>query len=193
MATATYYFNSYSLLEAWETNPGNMVDADENTSAATTVDVDVELCTGNTCPGTYLGTITKVEIRTKGFYNPFGVKAAINLRPVFEAGDGDSHMFLCGVTAAWSQWFDITTDTNAPSPWDWDDVEGLDCDVVGGKMLPGVFTLWCYMVQIRITYTVRVPKPTAAVGNPLIFQVLSIFSILSKHLYTLKSVRVVGK
>lgn len=147
-----YYFNSYSPFEAWETNPGYMADGNEGTFASTTINGDVERLTSNTCSED-VGSITKVEIRAKGCYarNP----VYLVLRPVFPGGDGDDHTFLppeCP-NAAWSDWFDITNDPNAPDPWTSDDVVDLDCDVearLGTTDWP--FELYCSKVEIRVTF-----------------------------------------
>lgn len=173
MATVEYYFNSVSAVEYWQFNSANMKDGNENTYSSEKINHDVSLLTANTCDGTNLGTITKVEIRAKTCYISTLGTGTVLLRPVFAGGDGTDHDCLSPPdTGAWSQWFDITTDTNAPSPWTWGAVKGLDCDVetdIGAGM--GIY-VYCSKVDIRVTYTPTppyIPRPTAAVGNPLIF------------------------
>ena len=152
-----YYFNSYASGEpgeAWETNPGDMVDGSQISTAQTTAPGDIELCNGNTCPGNDIGTITKVEIRVKGHYNFFQSAADIRLRPVFSGGDGDNHDFDCSGFMDWSPLFDITTDTNAPNPWTWADVANLECDVEA--LITRETILYCSIVTINVTYTTAV-------------------------------------
>jgi len=152
-----YYFNSYSPFEAWQTNPGYMVDGNVWRYASTTIHGDVERCLSNNCTAEQ-GTITTVEIRANAFYERNWVYLV--LRPVFGGTtDGDDYIFIPqqgGPPGSWSQWFDITNDTNGPGAgrWTWNDVVDLDCDVearLGTVDWP--FTLHCSMVQIRVTFT----------------------------------------
>jgi len=52
---------------------------------------------------------------------------------------------------AWSEWFDITDDENAPSSWRWDDIYALDCKVksVGSRE----FVLYCSKIELRVNHT----------------------------------------
>lgn len=90
-ATVTYYFNAYDVGgEVWATTPANMVDGTNTNYASTTRNKDVELLTGNSCPGTDLGAISKVEIRAYGYYTG---NDEVGLRPVFGGTtDGDNHV-----------------------------------------------------------------------------------------------------
>lgn len=148
--TATYYFNAHDTGEKWETTPANMVDGNTSNYATDTNDDAVQLLTGNTSAGVYLGKISSVEIRG---YGKRATPTPLNLviRPVFSDGDGDNHSDAVYETAAYSPYFDITTDTNAPSTWNWDDVEALDCDVEVDEVVAGN-TLSCSNVQIKVTY-----------------------------------------
>jgi hypothetical protein len=152
---AVYYFNGYDSVgvDRWETNPGNMVDGNSSTYASTTIDGDIQLCNTNTCNGSD-GTISKVELRCYGYYS--GDQRDTILRPVFSGiSDGDNHNFVTPpAVGEWSQWFDITSDTNAPSTWIWNDVSDLDCDVEAGSMGMFPFTLYCSKVEVRVTYNV---------------------------------------
>jgi len=174
--TVTYYFNGYNKLgEVWTTWPSYMVNGDENTYASTITSGDVELCNGNTCPGTDLGTITKVELCCKGYHSGgYITPPYIRLRPVFPLGDGGNHDFSTSSEAAWSTWYDITNDPNAPT-WTWSAVDNLDCDVVA---YTGGATLYCSKVDIRVTYTPPSNSPPVNgapsyggwdMGDPMVF------------------------
>jgi len=142
--TVTYYFDGYNVGEAWVTSPGNLVDGDTGTRATSGFN-EIQLNDSNTGPGTDLGTITTVEVRA--FWDDaFGILGG-KLRPVFSGGDGDDHT-LSPQTTSWSDYIDITSDTNAPGTWSWTNVQDLDIDfeAVG----TGV---WGYKIEIRVTYT----------------------------------------
>jgi len=145
-----YYFDSNTGEIIWQSNWDNMNDSNENTWADTQED-DQQILDENTCSGTDLGTITQVDIRAKGYYQ--GAANDILLIPRFSGeSNGDSHEFDCGSTAAWSQWFDITTDSNAPDPWTWNDVAALDCDVSTDRDAGGEWQLFCSKVEIRVKF-----------------------------------------
>jgi len=148
MSEATYYFNSYDVGEAWPTDPACLVDG-SLVSGASTIENAVQLCNASTCEGTFLGTISKVEIRT---YGNSSSGNATYLRPVFNGvDDGDNHNSGLSDSGEWSNWFDITEDTNAPASWTWTDVKNLDCDAEFAKLAIGGSTL--YIIQIKVTYT----------------------------------------
>ena len=154
----TWYFDEYDQNESWTNNPGYMVDGNIYNFSSTSTAGDVQLLTGSTYESTHEnGTIIKVEIRAFGYYTG-RQQPAIVLRPVFNGStDGDDHNFYppFGLfNADWSAWFDITTDTNAPNPWIWNDIENLDCDVEAkpNPSGPDEWTLYCSKVEIRVTY-----------------------------------------
>ena len=152
--TVKYYFNSItsdSQEFAWDTNPYNMVDGNTSTYASTTLDRDVEECTGNSCPGTVIGLISKVELRAYGYYATN--QRDIILRPVFGGTvDGSYYHYETSVTPTWSPWLNITDDNNAPVSWSWSDIADLDCDVES-QLGMGPFTLYCSKVEIRVSYS----------------------------------------
>lgn len=148
--TVTYYFNDYSIGEAWTTTPANMVDGNTGNYATETNDNAVQYLTGNTGTNTYLGKITTVELRVFAKRtNPTPLNLVI--RPVFSAGDGDGHSYSLNEVGKYSVYYDITTDTNSPDVWSWADVVALDCDVEVDEVVAGN-TLSCSDVQIRVTY-----------------------------------------
>jgi len=153
MSEVTYSFNAYdSGGEVWDTNPANMVDGSEDTYASTWWDTDiVQLCTGNTCAGTNLGTISKVEIRSLNWGSQIGISCTY--RPVFGGisdGDDNTQIMQPPAVQAWGDYIDITSNTNAPGTWDWDDVDNLDLDV---QVTTGSFkTAYMCKIEIRVTY-----------------------------------------
>jgi PKD repeat protein len=161
LASAMYYFNTnYDQSEEWATNPSYMVDGSTANYASTTFDGDVQLCMTNTCPGTDIGKILKVEMRAYGYYT--SDQRDIILRPVFAGTtDGGNYNYQTTTTQGWSPWFDITDDNSAPGSWSWIDVKDLDCDVEAGSGLPP-FTLYCSKIEIMVTYA-TVPE----ISNPI--------------------------
>ena len=155
MSLVAYYFDGYdSGGEEWANNPGQMVDGDEDLFATTDA-AEVQLCNSNTSDGTDLGVITKVEIRAL-IANTFSVYA--DLRPVFGgSSDGDLHTTSYGGpgTKGWSPYFDITTDTNAPSSWAWTDIRDMDMDAVAYEDHAAI-----YKIEIRVTYSEVVITPS---------------------------------
>ena len=155
----TYYFDAYdSGGEEWDFAPEKMVDGlatDASHAYDNTGSNNTQLLTGNTCAGTNLGTITKVEIRgyqSTLFDDP--VWDYIHYRPVFSgSSDGDEHYEQVNTgNGDWGSYFDITSDTNHPETWSWSDVQNLDCDVrsESNDASPAV---GCSLVEIRVTYT----------------------------------------
>jgi hypothetical protein len=153
-----YYFDSYDNGVAWSSSPGNMVDGSTSNYASTQTDFDVELCDSNTCSGSNLGTISKVEIRCYGKRSGSGIPTPrIVLRPLI-----DEHNFYPGTSGDWSSWFDITNDPSAPSPWTWNDVDNLNCEVIA--RVTGSYTVFCSKVEVRVTYTP--PNEAPVISNP---------------------------
>ena len=162
----TYHFDSYDNNEVWATNPGCMVDGDATDYASTSSNGDVELCNGNNCSGTNLGTISKVELRVSSYCSS-GQRDTI-LQPVFGGTiDGVEYRYETSITAdSWSQWFDITYDPFAPQSWGWTEIDILDCDVEAENIPMGQpFTLKCSKIEIRVTYTP--PNYNPVISDPV--------------------------
>jgi len=153
MATATYYFNHRSSTNAWQYDPNKMVDGDLGTFASTNLTSDIELCDENTCDGTDLGTITKVEARA--YIKVTGILAStIQFIPYFGgASDGDTEVMSPVFAEAWAGYYDITSDTNAPGSWAWTDVRDLDYKLIA-QIASG--TVFVAKVEIQVTYTTPV-------------------------------------
>ncbi|GAI88706.1 unnamed protein product, partial [marine sediment metagenome] len=84
MAEVTYYFNARG--DAVWTDPDNIVDGDIGTFASTAAKGTAQTLTGNTCPATDLGIITKVEFRLYAYGDG---DDRIDITPVFTGGNGD--------------------------------------------------------------------------------------------------------
>jgi hypothetical protein len=174
----TFYFDDYDQGdpgEAWSTNPGYMVDGSTSNFASTTTSEDIELLEGNSYSSGGAGIISKVEIRAHGYYNE-GEGCRLVIRPIFSSSDGDNHYFdMAAEEPAWSSWFDVTDDTNAPSSWSWSDISSLDCDIEKGRE-DG--TYYCSKVEIRVTFNsnsvVSNPVPADGTSNVSISPTLSI-------------------
>lgn len=161
-----FYFNSYTtdgLRLAWEDDPEDMVDGLLTAFASTDTDNRIQWLDENTAILQTDKTIIKVEIRafsTTG--SPSGLAGPLYqyLRPVFTGGQGDNHVWQPptapsgDAVANWSQWFDITSDTNAPGTWTWVDVVALDMDTWAIRPVSGdPQILRCARVEIRVTWT----------------------------------------
>ena len=157
MSQVTYYFNSYNNGEAWQAYGSYMVNGSLADAALTWNAGQVQALTGNTCPGTDLGYISKVELRSHVYSNNGSPEQDIILRPVFSgATDGNDYPsgFVLDDPGDWTSYIDITADANAPAVWAWTDVEDLECDVQNGAATANVN---CSKVEIRITYGVAPP------------------------------------
>lgn len=154
--SSDYYFSAYdSGGEEWSTNQSNMVDDSTLSFASTAVDGDIQLLTGNSASATDLGEINQVEIRAYG-YQTNGADGQVYLRPVYSGSvDGTNQTFTPNQdlgNAGWSSYYDITSDTNAPSTWTWTDIDNLDIDVEFNQGASGTNTAFIASVEIRVTY-----------------------------------------
>ncbi len=152
---ANYCYNAYA--GGWETAAVNMTDCNTSSYARTDIDATVQELTAHTLESGSAGsgTITKVEVRYLGAYSNgpgSGSSNQVSVTPVFNGStDGDVHNpGALSSSATWTDWIDITSDTNAPGTWTWADVTNLDLDitasVVGGKAQ-------VYKVELSVTYT----------------------------------------
>ena len=153
MATVTYQFNAWNSGNpgSWDTNGVRIVDGNDGTYGRDNDNADYAILTGNACPGSGLGTISKVEVAVLWASN--STDCHPNLVPYFGGSTaGDSHEITTypGATRAWSAWQDITGDTNAPDPWEWADVVALDLRVIMVRTTTG--RVDAYAVAIQVTY-----------------------------------------
>ncbi|MBA7704537.1 hypothetical protein ES703_113351 [subsurface metagenome] len=149
MAEVTYYFNARGDV-VW-TDPDNIVDNNLETFGYTNVNGQAQVLNGNSCLGTDLGKITKVELRLFGKGDG---DDKIVITPVFSAGDGDPHDTVPVVSPGdWTPYVDITNDTNAPDWSLWSHIQTLDCKLTFGGV-GKKNTVYAAKVEIRVTYWV---------------------------------------
>lgn len=147
-----FYFNAHNG-GGW-TDVNNIVDSETTPPSTfgytTALPKPRLILTGNNCTGSDLGTISSVKFRA--YDEKTGTGAVANkYKPQFTAGSGTEQTHTLG-SATWTSWYDITTDTHAPSPWTWTDVVNLDMNV---NITNAKFTVnRLYIVQINVTYTI---------------------------------------
>ncbi|MBN2668438.1 MAG: T9SS type A sorting domain-containing protein [Bacteroidales bacterium] len=163
-STVTYYFNGYNTSNpgSWDSNPANVVDGSTSTLGADNENGDYLYLNSNTCSGTNLGTITKVELRAYHQNNWTSSQTTSNvvprLIPYFNgATAGGNYNDAVGnySTAAYGSSFNITLDGSAPGTWSWSDVQNLDCRLETYR--PNSGNLSVYRVEIIVTYTSSAP------------------------------------
>lgn len=154
MAEVTYYSNTL-----WSEEPPpdrywddrlSLIDGELGTFASTSSSGDWEQTATNTCPGTDLGTITKVELRVYGYGDG---DDRIDLTPIFGYDSGDEHETTPAAAPAWGSYVDITNDTNAPDWSLWSHIQDIDCIVKFTAVAKGN-TMYCAKVEIRVTYDI---------------------------------------
>jgi len=145
------YFNAGDNIITWARDSTSMFDGQTTTYAWTNSDGDVQYLIGNTCPGVPpSGTIVKVELRAYGYRSGLAAVGNILIRPVFTGEtDGSNYVFTPSDTSAWSSYYEITNDDEAPEKFEWSDIQNLDCDI---EAQTSGYTLYCAQVDIRVTY-----------------------------------------
>lgn len=136
MSEVTYYFNAKGT-DVWS-DAAKIIDNILTNYAYTAADV-IQLVTGNSCPGTNLGDITKVELRVYGYGDG---DDRIDLTPVFGGSDdGDKHQTTPGVSpGSWGEYQDISRDTNAPGMHEKNLEIGSYEKIYGGNWFAQTFT-----------------------------------------------------
>lgn len=160
---ALYYFNSYDAgLEAWIYDPSYMVDNITSNHARDEQGRN-QFLNGNSCPGTDLGTIIKVELRAYGHGAGDSCSSNTHFTPWFDCANyGDIEAITWtrqsyGSSGQWESWWDITTDTNAPSTWGWTNVSNLGLKVDSHDVCGANYVS---KVQIRVSYVIDNPTAT---------------------------------
>ncbi len=147
MAEQTYHFNAY-VTPVW-VNPDNLIDGDIGTFAASEAKKTEQVLTGNNCPGTNLGVITKVELRVFAYGDG---DDRLDITPVFTGGNGDAHETVPVVSPGdWTGYVDITNDTNHPDWSAWSHVQDLDC-IIDNVGVSKANVMYASKVEIRVTY-----------------------------------------
>lgn len=154
--TEVYYFDEYSMDRQWESRAEYMTNGELDLFAKTNETNDVQRLTGNTCSGEILGVITKVEIRGYGRDSDISGDHDVTVvfYPIFTGrrrGAGEHWDFSYAKEGSWSDWFDITNDSKAPSTWTWETVEELNVDVKLSETF-GTVKAYVSKVEIRVTY-----------------------------------------
>jgi len=157
--TEIFYYTGYSTSD-WN-DPGNMVDGNIATyaSAETNMALFYQVNNTNNVPSTRTETITKVEVRGYTYHSSLGQNGAV--RPKFSGGDGSwavANPQVPFTTPSWSNWVDVTDDTNAPVTWTWVDVNSMDAEIRAQCREPGDIVFFS-KIEIRVTYqgTILVP------------------------------------
>ncbi|GAJ03240.1 unnamed protein product, partial [marine sediment metagenome] len=157
MPDVTYHFNAY-VTPVW-TNPGNIVDGDIETFAFTGAKKTEQALTGNNCPGTDLGTITKVEIRVFAYGDG---DDHIQITPIFTGGNGNAHETTPVVDPGnWTPYVEITNDPNHPDWSLWSHIQTLDY-IIEHDSTGKANVMYASKVEIRVTYTPP-PLPTVTI------------------------------
>lgn len=136
----TYYYN-YLTSDNWTDSP-YMVDGLLTTFAYEARTGVYLFATETTCPGTDLGTITKVELRAYGY------------------GDGNDMIRVDGrdvvlpSSPGWIPYIDVTGDE---SPWTWIKLETHPINI-GHEKSGKSNIIYCAKVEIRVTYTPGAPS-----------------------------------
>ncbi|PLW80538.1 hypothetical protein C0585_02090 [Candidatus Woesearchaeota archaeon] len=146
-----FYFNDYSA-STWELMPSYAVDG-ILASKAEDRDSGTYITMNSTNYTSLSGTINSVKIRAYIELDRDG--RTMTFTPKFGgSSDGDDHItpYDSAYGPGWTDLYDITTDTNAPSTWTWNDIENLDMHVVH-TVGPGSNRDGLFMVHILVNYT----------------------------------------
>ncbi len=150
MSIWTTYHSIVDTVDSW-VDSANAVDNNIATFATYTGIALKTMILDTPAIASASGVISKVEHRIYSSYADDGVPGKLHFSPRFIGGDGDAEN-VTQVGRAWSSWFDITEDTNAPGTWAWSDVEALGANVIyqwGSGPTP---IAECGSVEIRVTY-----------------------------------------
>jgi len=170
--TVTYYTNHVESTHGVITNAANYYDGNDTTYASITAAPTEtwtmwELGDQTNSAGTYLGAITKVEIRVK--YDALFTGGGTGwieswLAPYWKSNLGGTLVSLGTITngttgVIWSGWQDVTNDTDHPA-WglNWSEIQymgvlimtQIDCDA------GNAYNYW-YQGEVRVTYVPFLP------------------------------------
>ncbi len=148
------HFNSFSF-ETFDIDSNNVIDGNVNTCGQDNDSGESMILSSHNC-NTNLGNIRKVELRFKwAWNNPTQTWAYIT--PYFNGTSQGSIYEATGNTGSnlgsggqYTQWWDITEDINAPTDWEWTDLQNLDTGVGLIKNWWGLMRI--YIVELKVTY-----------------------------------------
>lgn len=161
--TVTYFWDAYNAGSGtpWPTNPSNMIDGSTATWAVHqgTGSAGDQVCNSISLESPPGGspTITKVEIRAyagKGQSTP----DKLAIQPVFSGGNGSEFDLLSAglpvyPSMDWSNYSDITEDTNAPGTWSWTDITNLEIRALSTWSTSGPGDAnFIARIDLRVTY-----------------------------------------
>ncbi|MCK4634447.1 MAG: right-handed parallel beta-helix repeat-containing protein [Candidatus Aenigmarchaeota archaeon] len=147
----TIYFNSSTENSGWE-NTANLVDGSTSTYAQGNETDSIRL-DGNTHDSSYeqgyYGPRNVTDVYLRAYVEHSNSSKNVTLTPRFANSSlGDVHLLSYVSSAGYTNWVEITDDTNAPSPWTWSELENLDC-YVNVSAGPG-FDAQVSIVQIMV-------------------------------------------
>lgn len=150
MTYYTYYFDQYRV-PGWQYHPSAMVDGNTDSHAHTSVSGQLEYI-GKSLFTPPSGTgITNVEIRFKGMKDSPGASGGIRYRMSWPGGYGGYYVdnsFLEDYSM-WNSYRSLNSDTNRPTPWNWDDINASRCNVYPAIVSGSIHVA---QVEIRVTY-----------------------------------------
>ena len=152
---STFRFDRYLTTTNWD-DPERMVDGRLITyaKAGLATGVYVQINNGNTADATsHIGTITKVELRINSSAG-VGNITSFTLTPIY---NGITYGTLIDISnvSGWSGYYDITSDSGAPTSWTWEDINNLDTRVQAIIGSPGGNAqdyAQARQIEIRVTY-----------------------------------------
>ena len=148
-----YYFDDYEW-ETWDTSPENVVDGDNTTYGQDNDEGYQMLLNSTNYTGGMSDTISSVEFRLYWWSNNWDGTWP-QMKPSYDGTNGsvfeDDDQ---GGGAAWTEWYDITEDTNAPATWTWSDIETLNLYL--GMTRPSWGLIRPYIIELRVNYSAGV-------------------------------------
>ena len=157
----SYYFNDSTAINSNWTNPQNMVDGNTSTfaQAGSAAGAYIQLNMSNTVPASTARNVEKVEMRLYGRDGSGPNISAFNLYPVFGGmtqGNAQNLRSFLGPVKSWTPWIDITEDPQAPTEWQWSDVQNLQTKIEAMIGSPGGGigdVLEVGKIELQVTYT----------------------------------------
>lgn len=155
-----FYWIDYYWSE-WN-NPERMVDLDPITFADVLGSFKLQINSENECDGTGITAITKVELQalcwTAGddhiYFEPYFSDRALT---------GDWYPVPISTSHVYTELVDITNDSNAPTPWTWNDIKTLWFHIYSGDWWDR--TYYCTILRMKVTSTDIIIKGAMQTGK----------------------------